>query len=143
MRALSPKNKKEIPKKSRKRKMPVNPHHFRTSGGTTLATRAGNKPHARQRPLHHQPGPVSQENYYRSSCISLGNPLVLSTWAIDPVNVIKDRTSGSPRRQAAFMCHSTLIKKYYFPYQSDEADHSADPAARPAARHWRTADVEQ
>jgi hypothetical protein len=36
-----------------------------------------------------------------------------------------------------------LIRKYYFPYQSDEADHSADPTARPAARHWRIADVEQ
>jgi site-specific recombinase XerD len=53
----------------------VNPHLFRTAGVTTLATRAGNKPHAGGALLHHRPGPVTQENYNRSSCISAGKSL--------------------------------------------------------------------
>jgi integrase len=53
----------------------VNPHLFRTAGVTTLATRAGNKPHAGSALLHHRPGPVTQENYNRSSCISAGKAL--------------------------------------------------------------------
>jgi integrase len=53
----------------------VNPHLFRTAGVTTLATRAGNKPHAGGALLHHRPGPVTQQNYNRSSCISAGKSL--------------------------------------------------------------------
>jgi len=55
--------------------VPVNPHLFRTAGVTTLATHAGNKPHAGAALLHHRPGPVTQENYNRSSCISAGKSL--------------------------------------------------------------------
>jgi integrase len=53
----------------------VNPHLFRTAGVTTLATRAGNKPHAGGALLHHRPGPVTQQNYNRSSCMSAGKSL--------------------------------------------------------------------
>lgn len=53
----------------------VNPHLFRTAGVTTLATRAGDKPHAGSALLHHRPGPVTQENYNRASCISAGRSL--------------------------------------------------------------------
>jgi integrase len=53
----------------------VNPHLFRTAGVTTLATRAGNKPHAGSALLHHRPGPVTQTNYNRASCISAGKSL--------------------------------------------------------------------
>jgi site-specific recombinase XerD len=53
----------------------VNPHLFRSAGVTTLATRAGNKPHAGSALLHHRPGPVTQENYNRASCISAGKSL--------------------------------------------------------------------
>jgi hypothetical protein len=48
----------------------VNPHLFRTAGVTTLATRAGDNPHAGSALLHHRPGPVNQENYNRASCIT-------------------------------------------------------------------------
>jgi site-specific recombinase XerD len=53
----------------------VSPHLFRTAGVTTLATRAGDKPHAGSALLHHRPGPVTQENYNRASCISAGKSL--------------------------------------------------------------------
>jgi integrase len=53
----------------------VNPHLFRTAGVTTLATRAGDKPHAGGALLHHRPGPVTQENYNRASCVSAGRSL--------------------------------------------------------------------
>jgi hypothetical protein len=53
----------------------VNPHLFRTAGVTTLATRAGDKPHAGSALLHHRPGPVTQENYNRASCLSAGKSL--------------------------------------------------------------------
>jgi integrase len=53
----------------------VSPHLFRAAGVTTLATRAGNKPHAGNALLHHRPGPVTQENYNRASCISAGKSL--------------------------------------------------------------------
>jgi integrase len=53
----------------------VNPHLFRTSGVTTLATRAGDKPHAGSALLHHRPGPVTQENYNRASSITAGKSL--------------------------------------------------------------------
>jgi len=53
----------------------VSPHLFRTAGVTTLATRAGNKPHAGGALLHHRPGPVTQEHYNRASCISAGKAL--------------------------------------------------------------------
>ena len=53
----------------------VNPHLFRTAGVTTLATRAGNKPYAGGALLHHRPGPVTQENYNRASCLSAGKSL--------------------------------------------------------------------
>jgi site-specific recombinase XerD len=53
----------------------VSSHLFRTAGVTTLATRAGNKPHAGSALLHHRPGPVTQENYNRSSCITAGKSL--------------------------------------------------------------------
>jgi site-specific recombinase XerD len=48
----------------------VNPHLFRTAGVSTLATRAGDHPHAGSALLHHRPGPVNQENYNRASCIT-------------------------------------------------------------------------
>ena len=54
----------------------VNPHLFRTAGVTTLATRAGDKPHAGSALLHHGPNsPVTQENYNRASCITAGRSL--------------------------------------------------------------------
>jgi site-specific recombinase XerD len=53
----------------------INPHLFRSAGVTTLATRAGDKPHAGGALLHHRPGPVTQENYNRASCISAGKSL--------------------------------------------------------------------
>jgi site-specific recombinase XerD len=53
----------------------VNPHLFRTAGVTTLATRASDKPHAGSALLHHRPGPVTQENYNRASCVSAGKSL--------------------------------------------------------------------
>jgi site-specific recombinase XerD len=53
----------------------VNPHLFRTAGVSTLATRAGDKPHAGAALLHHRPGPVTQENYNRASCVSAGKSL--------------------------------------------------------------------
>ena len=52
----------------------VSPHLFRTAGVTTLATRAGDKPHAGSALLHHGPnGP--QENYNRASCVTAGKSL--------------------------------------------------------------------
>jgi integrase len=59
--------------------VPVNPHLFRTAGVTTLATRAGNKPHAGGALLHHQPGPVTQQHYNRASSISAGRALASVT----------------------------------------------------------------
>ena len=53
----------------------VSPHLFRTAGVTTLATRAGDKPHAGSALLHHHGGPVTQENYNRASCFSAGKLL--------------------------------------------------------------------
>ena len=53
----------------------VNPHLFRSAGVTTLATRAGDKPHAGGALLHHRPGPVTQENYNRASCVTPGKSL--------------------------------------------------------------------
>jgi integrase len=53
----------------------VSPHLFRTAGVTTLATHAGDKPHAGGALLHHRPGPGTQENYNRSSCVSAGKSL--------------------------------------------------------------------
>jgi site-specific recombinase XerD len=53
----------------------VNPHLFRISGVTTLATRAGDKPHAGGALLHHRPGPVTQENYNRAFCVTAGKSL--------------------------------------------------------------------
>jgi site-specific recombinase XerD len=53
----------------------VNPHLFRSAGVTTLATRAGDKPHAGGALLHHRPGPAAQGNYNRASCISAGKSL--------------------------------------------------------------------
>jgi site-specific recombinase XerD len=53
----------------------VNPHLFRSAGVTTLATRAGDKPHAGGALLHHRPGPAAQENYNRASCLSAGKSL--------------------------------------------------------------------
>jgi site-specific recombinase XerD len=53
----------------------VNPHLFRSAGITTLATRAGDKLHAGSALLHHRPGPVSQDNYNRASCVSAGKLL--------------------------------------------------------------------
>jgi integrase len=50
--------------------VPVNPHMFRTSGATTAAIHAGDKPHLGSAILHHShPGPV-RENYNRASGIS-------------------------------------------------------------------------
>ena len=54
----------------------ISPHLFRTAAVTTLATRAGDKPHAGSAILHHGPnGPVAQENYNRASCITAGRSL--------------------------------------------------------------------
>jgi site-specific recombinase XerD len=53
----------------------VNPHLFRTAAVTTLATRAAHKPHSGGALLHHRPGPVTQENYNRASCITAGRSL--------------------------------------------------------------------
>jgi integrase len=55
--------------------VPVSPHLFRTAGVTTLATRAGDKPHAGSALLHHRPGRVAQENYNRATCVSAGRSL--------------------------------------------------------------------
>jgi hypothetical protein len=55
--------------------IPVSPHLFRTAAVTTLATRAGDKPHAGSALLHHRPGPVTQENYNRALCITAGKSL--------------------------------------------------------------------
>jgi integrase len=50
--------------------VPINPHMFRTSGATTAAIHAGDKPHLGSAILHHShPGPV-RENYNRASGIS-------------------------------------------------------------------------
>ena len=54
----------------------VNPHLFRTAGVTTLATRAGDKPHAGSALLHHHGGPVTHENCNRASCVSAGKALL-------------------------------------------------------------------
>ena len=54
----------------------VNPHLFRTAGVTTLATSAGDKPHAGGALLHHRPGPVTQEHYNRASCLSAAKALL-------------------------------------------------------------------
>ena len=52
----------------------VSPHLFRTAGVTTLATRAGDQPHAGSALLHHGPnGP--HENYNRASCVTAGKSL--------------------------------------------------------------------
>jgi integrase len=48
----------------------INPHLFRTAAVATLATYAGDKPHAGGALLHHRPGPVTQEHYNRASCIT-------------------------------------------------------------------------
>jgi integrase len=53
----------------------VSPHLFRTAGVTTLATHAGDNPHAGGALLHHSGGPVTQENYNRASCITAGRSL--------------------------------------------------------------------
>jgi site-specific recombinase XerD len=53
----------------------VSPHLFRTAAATTLATRAGDKPHVGGAILHHRPGPVTQQHYNRSSCMTAGNSL--------------------------------------------------------------------
>jgi site-specific recombinase XerD len=55
--------------------IPVSPHLFRTAAVTTLATRAGDRPYAGSALLHHQPGPVTQTNYNRASCITAGRSL--------------------------------------------------------------------
>jgi integrase len=52
--------------------IPISPHLFRAAAVTTLATRVGHKPHAGSAVLHHRPGPVTQENYNRASCITAG-----------------------------------------------------------------------
>jgi hypothetical protein len=58
----------------------VSPHLFRTAAVTTLAIRAGDKPHAGTALLHHTPGgPVTQENYNRASCVSAGKSLATVT----------------------------------------------------------------
>jgi hypothetical protein len=57
----------------------VNPHLFRTAGVSTLATRAGDRPHAGGALLHHRPGPVTQEHYNRASSISAGKALAFVT----------------------------------------------------------------
>ena len=48
----------------------VSPHLFRTAGVTTLATHAGDQPHAGGALLHHRHGPVTQEHYNRASSIT-------------------------------------------------------------------------
>jgi hypothetical protein len=48
---------------------------FRSAGVTTLAIRPGDKPHAGGALLHHRPGPATQENYNRASCMSAGKAL--------------------------------------------------------------------
>jgi site-specific recombinase XerD len=53
----------------------VSAHLFRTAGVTTLATRAGDKPHAGSALLNHQPGPVTQENYNRATCLTASKSL--------------------------------------------------------------------
>jgi site-specific recombinase XerD len=54
----------------------VSPHLFRVAAATTLAIRAGDKPHAGSAVLHHRPnGPVTQENYNRASCVTAGKSL--------------------------------------------------------------------
>ena len=56
----------------------ISPHLFRTAGVTTLATRAGDKPHAGSALLHHGPrGP--QEDYNRASCLNAGKSLAAVT----------------------------------------------------------------
>ncbi len=67
----------------------VNPHMFRTAAATTLASRAGNRPHAGSALLHHRPGPVTQESYNRASCMSAGKSLAA-------VNEGYRRASGQP-----------------------------------------------
>jgi site-specific recombinase XerD len=58
----------------------VSPHLFRTAAVTTLAIRAGDKPHAGSAVLHHGPnGPVTQEYYNRASCITAGKSLTTVT----------------------------------------------------------------
>jgi site-specific recombinase XerD len=58
----------------------VSPHLFRTAAVTTLAIRAGDKPHAGSALLHHGPnGPVTQENYNRASCLTAGKSLTAVT----------------------------------------------------------------
>jgi site-specific recombinase XerD len=59
----------------------VNPHLFRAAAVTTLATRAGEHLHAGSALLHHRPGPVTQENYNRASCISAGQSIAAVTQA--------------------------------------------------------------
>ena len=53
----------------------INPHLFRSAGVTTLATRAGDKPHAGSALLHHRPGPVAQQNYNQARCLTAGKSL--------------------------------------------------------------------
>jgi integrase len=74
----------------------VSPHLFRTAGVTTLATRASDKPHAGSALLHHRPGPVTQENYNRASCISAGKSIaaMASAWLRRNVRHVCD---GGPR----------------------------------------------
>ena len=50
----------------------ISPHLFRAAGVTTLATHAGDQPHAGGALLHHRPGPVTQEHYNRASSITAG-----------------------------------------------------------------------
>lgn len=49
--------------------IPINPHMFRTTGVTTAAIYAPDKPHLGSAILHHS-GPKALENYNRASCIS-------------------------------------------------------------------------
>jgi site-specific recombinase XerD len=53
----------------------VNPHLFRSAGVTTLATRAGEKPHAGSALLHHKPGPLAQQSYNQARCLTAGKLL--------------------------------------------------------------------
>jgi site-specific recombinase XerD len=48
----------------------VSPHLFRTAGVTTLATHAGDQPHAGEALLHHRPGGPVTEHYNRASSIT-------------------------------------------------------------------------
>jgi integrase len=74
--------------------IPVSPHLFRTAGATTLATRAGNKPHAGSALLHHGPyGP--QENYNRASSITQEDPSPRSIRDIG-TNSLYSRASKAP-----------------------------------------------